>query len=69
LEKTVPKTPQQNVVVERMNRTIVKRIRCMLSYEKLPKSFWGEAMKIVVAMINLSPSVPLEFDVPDRVWK
>jgi hypothetical protein len=56
-------------VVERMNRTIVKRIRCMLSYEKLPKSFWGEAMKIVVAMINLSPSVPLEFDVPDRVWK
>jgi hypothetical protein len=56
-------------VVERMNRTIVKRIRCMLFYEKLPKSFWGEAMKIVVAMINLSPSVPLEFDVPDRVWK
>ncbi|KAG6738200.1 hypothetical protein POTOM_057808 [Populus tomentosa] len=26
-------------------------------------------MKIAVAMINLSPSVPLDFDVPDRVWK
>ncbi|KAG6766414.1 hypothetical protein POTOM_030496 [Populus tomentosa] len=26
-------------------------------------------MKIAVAMINLSPSVPLEFEVSDRVWK
>ena len=26
-------------------------------------------MKTAVAMINLSPSVPLEFDVPNRVWK
>jgi len=56
-------------VAKRMNRTIVERIRCMLSYAKLPKSFWGEAMKTVVAMINLSPSVPLKFDVLDRVWK
>ena len=39
LEKTVPKTPQQNGVVERMNRTIEERIRCMLSHSKLPKSF------------------------------
>ncbi|KAG6742361.1 hypothetical protein POTOM_053232 [Populus tomentosa] len=26
-------------------------------------------MKTAVAMINLSPSVPLDFDVPNRVWK
>ncbi|KAG6736686.1 hypothetical protein POTOM_060431 [Populus tomentosa] len=26
-------------------------------------------MKTAVAMINLSPSVPLNFDVPNRVWK
>lgn len=30
-----------NGVSERMNRTIVERIRCMLSHAKLPKSFWG----------------------------
>ena len=39
LEKMVPKTPQQNGVVKRMNRTICDRIRCMLSYAKSPKSF------------------------------
>ncbi|RVX04793.1 hypothetical protein CK203_025003 [Vitis vinifera] len=32
LEKTVLKTPQQNGVAKRMNRTICDRIRCMLSH-------------------------------------
>ena len=68
LEKTVPKTPQHNGVAERMNRTIGERIRCMLSHSRLPKSFWGEAMRTAVDLINLSPSVPLNGDVPDRVW-
>ena len=68
LEKTVPKTPQQNGVAERMNRTIQERIRCMLSDAKLPKYFWGEAMRTAVDLINLSPSAPLDDDVPERVW-
>ena len=38
-EKTVCKTPQQNGVDERMNRTICDIIKCMLSHAKLPKSF------------------------------
>lgn len=68
LQKTVPKTPQENGVAERMNRTIVERIRCMLSHAKLPKLFWGEAMRTAVDLINLSPSAPLDGDVPERVW-
>lgn len=69
LEKSVPKTPQHNGVAKRMNRTIEERIRCMLSYAKLPKSFWGEAMRTAVDLINLSPPVPLNGDVPERVWR
>ncbi|BBH02187.1 transposable element gene [Prunus dulcis] len=53
-ERSVPKTPQHNGIAERMNRTIVERIRTMLSHAKLPKSFWGEALMIAVDLINLS---------------
>ncbi|CAL9011600.1 unnamed protein product [Prunus brigantina] len=62
------KTPQHNGIAERMNRTIVERIRTMLSHAKLPKSFWGEALMTVVDPINLSPSAPLNGDVPNKFW-
>ena len=67
LEKTVPQTPQHNGVIERMNYTINDRIRCMLSHAKLSKSFWGEAMRTIMDLINLSPLVPLDGDVLERV--
>ena len=69
LEKTPPKTPQLNGVAERMNRTITERVRCMLSHAKLPKSFWGEAVATVVNIINYSPSVPLDGEIPEEVWR
>ncbi|MCI62795.1 E3 ubiquitin-protein ligase RF298-like, partial [Trifolium medium] len=51
-----------------MNPTINERVRCMLSHAKLSKAYWGEAMKTAVDLINLSPSIPLEGDVPNTVW-
>ena len=48
--------------------TIVERVRCMLSHAKLPKSYWGEALMTAVYLINLSPSYPLQGDVPNRFW-
>ena len=54
LEKNVPKTHQQNGVAEKMNKTIEKRIKCMLSHSKLPKFFWGDAMRTSVDLLNLS---------------
>ena len=39
----------------------------MLSHSKLPKSFWGEAMRTSIDLINLSLSAPLKGDVPERV--
>jgi transposase InsO family protein len=68
LEKTVPKTLHHNGVAERMNKTICERIRYTLSHAKLPNSFWGEAMKTAVDLINFSPSVHLNCDFPQRVW-
>ena len=61
---TPPKTPQLNGVAERMNRTLVERVRCMLSHAKLPKLFWAEALHTATYLLNLSPCVPLQQDVP-----
>ena len=68
LEYTVPKTPELNGLAMRMNRTIMERVRSMLSHAKLRKPYWAEAMLIAVYLINMSPSVPLKGDVPQQVW-
>lgn len=54
LEKNPSKTPQHNGVVEKMNRIIEEMIKCMLSYAKLLKPFWVEAMRTAIDLINLS---------------
>ncbi|WVZ04644.1 hypothetical protein V8G54_017990 [Vigna mungo] len=51
-----------------MNRTLIERVGCMLSEAKLTKHFWGEALFTVVHVINLSPAVALNIEVPDKIW-
>ncbi|RDY00403.1 hypothetical protein CR513_16424, partial [Mucuna pruriens] len=67
-EKTPPKTPQLNGLAERMNKTLIERVRCMLSEARLPKHLWGEALYRVVNVINLSPTVALNTEVLDKIW-
>nr|XP_016473832.1 PREDICTED: uncharacterized protein LOC107795672 [Nicotiana tabacum] len=67
-QKISPKTPQLNGLAERKNRTLVERVRCLLSEDKLPNTFWAEALNTVAYVINLSPAVALDGDVRDRVW-
>nr|GEZ90404.1 integrase, catalytic region, zinc finger, CCHC-type, peptidase aspartic, catalytic [Tanacetum cinerariifolium] len=44
MRKTVPRTPQQNGVVERQNCTLVEAARTMLIFSKAPMFLWAEAM-------------------------
>lgn len=37
--KTVRNTPQQNGVAERMNRTLLEKVRCLLFTSNMSKSF------------------------------
>ena len=39
------KTPQQNGVPERRNRTLLDMVRSMLSYSSLSVLFWGYALE------------------------
>ncbi|KAL2242583.1 UNVERIFIED_CONTAM: Retrovirus-related Pol polyprotein from transposon TNT 1-94 [Sesamum indicum] len=66
--KTNPYTPQQNGVAERMNRTLLDKVRCLLISSGLPKTFWGEAVLTAAHLINMSPSVPLSGKTPDFMW-
>ncbi|GJW67307.1 retrovirus-related pol polyprotein from transposon TNT 1-94 [Tanacetum coccineum] len=43
-QTSTPRTPEQNGIVERRNRTLVEAARTMLSASKLPLSFWAEAV-------------------------
>nr|ABA97637.1 retrotransposon protein, putative, Ty1-copia subclass [Oryza sativa Japonica Group] len=65
---TIPYTPQQNGVAERMNRTIISKARCMLSNARMNKRFWAEAANTACYLINRSPSIPLNKKTPIEIW-
>ena len=49
---TVPKTPEQNGISERLNRTLMECCRTLLSESKLPYRFWAEAVACAVYVKN-----------------
>ncbi|GKE09355.1 retrovirus-related pol polyprotein from transposon TNT 1-94, partial [Tanacetum coccineum] len=46
------RTPQQNGVAERRNRTLIKAARTMLVDSKLPTTFWAEAVSTACYVQN-----------------
>ncbi|GJS28281.1 retrovirus-related pol polyprotein from transposon TNT 1-94 [Tanacetum coccineum] len=50
----VPRTPQQNGVVERRNRTLVEAARTILIFSKAPLFLWAEAINIACYIQNRS---------------
>ena len=68
-ERTVPKTPEQNGVAERMNRMLVETVRAMLSDSKLPKKFWAEALSTASYVRNRSPTTAVKAMTPYEAWK
>ena len=67
-EFTVPKTPEQNGVAERMNRTLVETVRSMLADAKLPQDFWAEGLSTTVYLRNRSPTKVVKGMTPFESW-
>ena len=55
-ELTVPHSPQQNGVAERMNRTLMESATTMIAHAKLPNSFWAEAVATASYIRNRLPT-------------
>ena len=63
-QKTTPYTPEQNGVVERMNKTLIERARSMLNGAGLGQEFWVEVVEAACYLVNRSPSSVLEDKTP-----
>lgn len=54
-ETTIRFTPEQNGAAERLNRTLLEKVRSMLTDSGLPKNLWAEALGTANYVRNLSP--------------
>lgn len=67
-QKTVTYKPQQNGLAERMNRTLLDRVRCMLIDSGLTRGFWAEALNTAVRIVNSVPCKAIKDKSPEEVW-
>jgi transposase InsO family protein len=67
-EKTVPGTPQENGVLERMNKTIMERARSMTLYAGFLLQFWADVVDIAIYLINRGTSSSLDGGILDEAW-
>lgn len=63
-QKTVPYTPQQNGVVERKHRHLLKLARSLMIEASLPKKFWSYSLLMATHIINRLLSSILKWRTP-----
>ncbi|GJT65312.1 putative ribonuclease H-like domain-containing protein [Tanacetum coccineum] len=51
-EFSIARTPQQNGVAERRNRTLIEAVRTMLVDSKLPTTFWAKVVNTTCYVLN-----------------
>nr|GEV59518.1 copia protein [Tanacetum cinerariifolium] len=66
-QMSVARTPEQNDVVERRNRTLVEAARTMLSAVKVPLFFWAEAISTTCFTQNHSLVIPRHEKTPYHI--
>ena len=66
---SAPRTPQQNGVVERKNRTLQEMARTMLNENNLPKYFWVKAVNTSCYVLNRILLRPILKKTPYELWK
>lgn len=68
-QSSCSQTPQQNEVVERKNRHLLKVARALLFSNKVPNYLWDEFVLTAPYVINRMPSEILNFQTPINIFK
>lgn len=68
LDYTTAYTPELNGKSERLNRTLVERMRTMISESGVPKYFWSEILYTATYLLNRSPTNYLRDKTPAEMW-
>ncbi|GJY42053.1 retrovirus-related pol polyprotein from transposon TNT 1-94 [Tanacetum coccineum] len=66
-EMSTARTPEQNGIVERQNRTLVEAARTMLSATKVPLFFWAKAIATTCFTQNRSLVIPQHEKTPYHI--
>ncbi|KAK9073378.1 hypothetical protein SSX86_007702 [Deinandra increscens subsp. villosa] len=66
---SAPRTPQQNGVAERRNRTLIEAAREMLADSKLPMVFWAEAVNTACYVQNRTLIVKGKNTTAYELWR
>ncbi|GJS80719.1 retrovirus-related pol polyprotein from transposon TNT 1-94 [Tanacetum coccineum] len=66
-QTSTARTPEQNGIVERRNRTLVEAARTMLSAAKVPLFFWAEAIATTCFTQNRSLVIPRHEKTPYHI--
>jgi hypothetical protein len=64
----VPYTLQQNIVVEKKNRSLKEMASCMLHAKSLPHRLWAEALNYATYIQNKSPHRSVKDKTPYEAW-
>lgn len=59
-ELTAPYTKEPNGIIERINLTLLNKVRAMLYTANLPQFLWGEAILAAAFLYNITPHTALE---------
>lgn len=65
---TVPNTPQQNGIAERMNSTLMERAKALRLQAVLPLAFWTDALRYAVYVTNRVPCSAIKGKIPEERW-
>nr|GEX32950.1 retrovirus-related Pol polyprotein from transposon TNT 1-94 [Tanacetum cinerariifolium] len=58
-QKSIPRTPQQNGIVKRQNRTLVDAVKTILIFSKALMFLWEEAVATALRILELQPTADI----------